>query len=177
MLALRAAGGPLPINFTSPRQPTSGPDKTRTRVLVGALAIGLLAMAAAMAFLTLDRVARKVANLTAERNALDADLLKVELDAKRLAAADEFTSREVVALDELYDYTDRVPDVGKVTVTEFDLTALPPKAAPKGQQAAGQKGREGGTGGEPGPRCGLRTARWPRTLPMRSRTTTYYLAR
>ena len=40
-------------------------------------------MAAAMAFLTLDRAARKVANLTAERNALDADLLKVELDAKR----------------------------------------------------------------------------------------------
>ena len=48
LLALRAAGGPLPINFASPRQPTSGPDKTRTRVLV-ALAIGLLAMAAAMA--------------------------------------------------------------------------------------------------------------------------------
>jgi Tfp pilus assembly PilM family ATPase len=140
LLAARAVSSTLPINYAAPRQPKAGPDRARSRVLIAALAITLVfAMAAAFALLTLDRAGRRVQELALTKSELDADLARYELDARRQAAADEFTGREVVVLDELYDYTDRVPDVSKATVTEFDLTAIAPKAAPKGQAAVAAK--------------------------------------
>jgi Tfp pilus assembly PilM family ATPase len=127
LLAARSASATLPINFAQARQPRAEPGKARTRVLLGALAgVVVFALVAVLAFLEIDKSARKVRTLTAERDGLDAQLKDLDLGAKRLAAADEFAAREVNPLDELYDLADRNPDVAKVTVTEFDLNALPP---------------------------------------------------
>ncbi len=127
LLAARSASATLPVNFVQPRQPRAEPGKARTRVLLGALAgVAVFALVALLAFLEIDKAGRKVRDLTAVRDDLDTQLKVLDLDAKRLAAADEFTAREVNPLDELYDLADRNPDVAKVTVTEFDLTALPP---------------------------------------------------
>ena len=124
LLVLRAAG-PLPINFVAPRQPREKTGPNRNRVLIGALVGALfLALAAGIGLLEVDKANRKVAESTARRDALDEELKKYELDSKRLAAADEFSNRQIVWLDELYDLSDRVPDVSKATVTELDGSAL-----------------------------------------------------
>lgn len=133
LLTLKGHKQGLPINFVTPRQPKADTGPARTRVLLGALAaILLIGLVGVFAVYELDKAGRRISELTTERDRLDDDLKRYELDAKRLAAADEFTTREVVWLDELYDLADRVPDVSKVTVTEFDGTAIAPtKATPR----------------------------------------------
>jgi hypothetical protein len=176
LLAQRARTSTLPINFAAPRQPKSAPDKARSRVLIGALALCLIfAMAVAFAFLTLDAANRRVANLTADKMALDAELSRMELDGKRLAAVDEFTSQEANVLDELYDYTDRVPDVRKATVTELDLTSIPPKALSRSQAA--QAKRDARIGPAAKLRTSLRTSDGPMAQEIADafKNDTYYL--
>lgn len=126
LLAARAASATLPINFAHPRQPRSEPGKARPRILLAALAVVLfLAMGGVFAFLEIDRASRAVRDRIAQRDDLDGRLKMVEVDRKRLEAVDELSKRQVVVLDELHDLTDRIPDVSKVKVTEFDLAALP----------------------------------------------------
>ncbi len=127
LLAARSAAV-LPINFVQPRQPRAEPGKNRPRVLLAALAaVLLLAMGGLLAYLEIDKAGRAVRDRVVMRDDLDDQLKGLELDRKRLEAVDELAKRQVVVLDELHDLTDRIPDVGKVKVTEFDLTALPPQ--------------------------------------------------
>jgi Tfp pilus assembly PilM family ATPase len=127
LLSLRAATTTLPINFVTPRQPRAERNPAKPRTLLAALAcVAVVALLGVFAFLQLDRADRRVTELTAQRDQLDSELRRLEPNAKRVEAADEFMDREVVWLDELYDLADRVPNVGKVAVTEFDGTALPP---------------------------------------------------
>jgi hypothetical protein len=127
LLAARSAAATLPVNFVQPRQPRGEPGKARSRVLLAALvAVVLFGMGGALAFLELEKAGRAVRDKTAMRDDLKQQLEAVEVDGKRLAAADEFANREVVVLDQLYDFADRVPDVSKVTVAEFELAAVPP---------------------------------------------------
>ena len=133
LLALRAASSTLPVNFAHPRQPKAEPGKARVRVLLGVLAAVLVfGMLGVLAYLEVDKAGRKVADLQLTKTGLDQRLQAEDLNTKRLAAADEFTAREVVVLDQMYDFTDRVPDVKLVSVTEYDLTATnAPKAQPR----------------------------------------------
>jgi Tfp pilus assembly PilM family ATPase len=135
LLAARAASASLPINFVQTRQPRAEPGKARPRILLAALAAVLfLAMGGVFAFLQIERAGRAVRERMAIRDDLDTRLKLVDADRKRLEAVDELAARQVVVLDELHDLTDRIPDVGKVKVTEFDLAALPP---PKKETRAG----------------------------------------
>lgn len=127
LLAARSATAALPINFVQPRQPRAEPGKARPRLLLAALAgVLFLAMGGVLAFLQIEKAGRAVRDRIAQRDDLDSQLKQFEADRKRLEAVDELAQRQVVVLDELHDLTDRVPDVGNVKVTEFDLAALPP---------------------------------------------------
>ena len=130
VLASRAAHAVLPINFVVPRQPRADTGPKRTRVLIGALAalifVGLLGF---LAFMKFDNANARLTRLRLQQTSLDDDLKRYETDVKRLAAVDEFTKREIVWLDDLYDLADRVPDVSKINITEYDGTALPPVKA------------------------------------------------
>lgn len=114
-------------------------------MLLAALAgLLLVGMCGVLAYLEVDKADQRLVALQASKASLDGDLARQALDVKRLAAADEFANREVVVLDELYDLSAAVPDVGKMTVTEFDLTALAPakkdtKPAAPGQQPVAKK--------------------------------------
>ena len=129
LLAAKAASDVLPINFASPRQPKAAASPHRSRVLVaalvGVLVLGVGAMAGMM---ELAKANRRVTAANIAKQDVEGELQKTELDAKRLAAADEFTSREVVWLDELYDLSDRFPDVKKMRAVEIEGTAVPPPA-------------------------------------------------
>ena len=127
LLAARSVTASLPINFVQTRQPRTEPGKARSRILLAALAAVLfLAMGGVVAFLQFDRAGRAVRDRIAIRDELDTRLKTVEADRKRLEAVDDLARRQVVQLVENHDLTDRVPDVEKVKVTEFDLAALPP---------------------------------------------------
>lgn len=134
LLAARAASETLPINFATPRQPRAEVSPHRPRILVGVLvAVLILGVGALYGFLEFSKASRRVANANDEKMQIDADLSRAELDAKRLAAADEFSNREVVWLDEVYDLSDRFPDIKKMRVVEIEASALapPPKAVAK----------------------------------------------
>lgn len=127
LLAARTSVSTLPINFATPRQPRTVRGPGRNKALFGALAaVLLIGLLGGLGLMQVNRKASAVALLRQDKAEHDARLGQVQLDMKRLAAADEFTNREVVVPDELYDFADRVPDVGKLSVFEFDLTALPP---------------------------------------------------
>jgi Tfp pilus assembly PilM family ATPase len=126
LLAAQAAG-PLPINFQQPRQPRAAADPNRTRVLVGILAAVLIVGAAVVGgLLMVGKYDSRVADLRRELRSIEADIARYELDQKRLAAVDDFTSREVVWADELYDLADRFPDISKMRVISLDGKSLPP---------------------------------------------------
>ncbi|MFO0851446.1 MAG: hypothetical protein U0871_23240 [Gemmataceae bacterium] len=145
LLAAKAATDALPINFVTVRQPRAERTGVSPRLLLAALAgLLLVGMCGVLAYLEVDKADQRLAALRASKASLDGDLDRQALDVKRLAAADEFANREVVVLDELYDLSAAVPDVGKMTVTEFDLTALAPakkdtKPGTPGQQPVAKK--------------------------------------
>jgi hypothetical protein len=118
VLALRARGPVMPINFTTPRQPKAEPRKGKLKVALVALgALAVVAAAAALGWMRLDSADTRLEVARARKVSAEEALKRTELDAKRLAAADEFASREVNILDELYDLADRIPDVSKVKAT------------------------------------------------------------
>ena len=125
LLAARAAG-PLPVNFQQPRQPRAAASANRPRVLLGVMAAILVAgFLTVGGMLLVDQADRRVATLRAQVKQVEDEIARHDRDRKRLAAADEFTGREVVWLDELYDLAARFPDVGKMRVTTLDGAALP----------------------------------------------------
>ena len=85
-------------------------------MLAGTLVLGALAFGA---YLLVEQSNRKVADMKAQVEQADNDLKSLEMDGKRLAAAEEFDDRQVVWLDELYDVSDRFPDINKMKLTSF----------------------------------------------------------
>ncbi len=126
--AAKSGVGPTPINFMQPRQPRASSSPNRSRVLVGVLAGALVLGALAFgAYLMVEQSNRKVADMKAQVEQADNDLKSLEMDGKRLAAAEDFEARQVVWLDELYDLADRFPDINKMKLTSYLGTALPPQ--------------------------------------------------
>ncbi len=126
-LAAKSGVGPTPINFMQPRQPRASSSPNRSRVLVGVLTGALVLGAIAFgAYLMVEQSNRKVADMKAQVEQADNDLKSLEMDGKRLVAAEEFEARQVVWLDELYDLADRFPDINKMKLTSYLGTALPP---------------------------------------------------
>jgi hypothetical protein len=70
--------------------------------------------------MTLSAANERVVRLRQEKEMLDETLKKMEPDGKRLTAIDEWTKREVVWLDELYDMTDRFPVNDTVRLNSFN---------------------------------------------------------
>jgi hypothetical protein len=129
LLAAKAFADVLPINFASPRQPRAEASPHRSRILVAALVGVLILGVGAMAgMMELSKANRRVLAANNAKTDVDGELQKSELDAKRLAAADEFTNREVVWLDEMYDLSDRFPDIKKMRAIEIEGSAVAPPA-------------------------------------------------
>lgn len=125
-IALKAAPGPLPINFVTPRQPKSEPNKHRTKFMIAALAACLLFGLAFFAGMWLvDSAAKDVAKLETQKKNVDETLQFLTLNAKRADAADEFMKYHVRLHDEMYDWTHLFPDIVNARVTMIDYNAAP----------------------------------------------------
>jgi hypothetical protein len=138
LLAARAADA-LPINFAEPRQPKADADPVRRQLaLVGIVAAAVLVGGALLGFLALSAADDDIALKTKQRNDAKQQWDTLELDAKRLKAAEDWKARQVVWLDELYDMADRFPVAGGFHASSFVGKAIPPdpKTGKQEHQAA-----------------------------------------
>ncbi len=125
LLAGKAANA-LPINFASPRQPTTARDPGKRRLVFAAVAaLVLLGAAAALGVFVRGVAAASVADLTEQRDTLKDKTEKGKPDLKRSEAVEGWAKREVVWLDELHDLADRMPADDSVRLTGYAATPVP----------------------------------------------------
>lgn len=126
LLAGQAADA-LPINFAQPRQPQTQRDPAKRRLTMAALAGGILAFALlVVGYVYAEGGQTEVNALIAKRDGLKQQLEGGGPDAKRLAAVDAWSKREVNWLDELYELSDRMPKEDTVHVTTLKGTQILP---------------------------------------------------
>jgi hypothetical protein len=134
LLAVRS-GDSLPINFASPRQPKAAADPTRRKLMLVALAaLAFIIAGGGFGYLEFLKANRRLNNAVARKTVLENELKAREPDAKRLAAAEQWSNRGVNYLDEMFEMASRLPDGDQLRVSEFKGTARP--VDKKGQQDA-----------------------------------------
>lgn len=132
LLQALAERGSLPIDFTRPREPkAAGNPQQRRAVLAAALVAAILIGGAVLGYTSLAAKDRELQNLVAQRTQLDQQLVLLREDEKRVKAVADWLNPEIVWLDELYDLTDRVPDINAMRITGITADPLPPSAADK----------------------------------------------
>lgn len=124
LLHLQASLGEMPINFAHPKEPKPPKDPNRLRIIAAAAVAAVLLVAAGVyGYLAISAKDAQIDKLGIQQTALKKQLEVLEEDAKRIKAIGDWTGTEVVWLDELYDMTDRFPDVTNIRLTS--LTADP----------------------------------------------------
>ena len=116
----------LPINFAAPRQPVTTRDPAKRRLVVAAVAAGvLLAGGAVFGFMMLNSAEARVSQLTQRRDELKEKTDKGKPDVSRATAIDSWSKREVVWLDELHDLAARMPADDNMRLTSVAATPYP----------------------------------------------------
>ena len=114
------AKGNLLMNFLAPREPKAKADPNKRLIMI-LLPLLLLVLGAGFAFgLTVKAdKERQLTQLQDRKKNLDEVMNKYEEDAKRIKYLGEWTDRNIVWLDELYDLTSRFPDPKGTQVLEL----------------------------------------------------------
>ncbi len=122
-----AERGRLPVNFIDPHKVEVKANPYRGRILAG---VAVVLMIFSALFVTgrfvLAGLSRDVAAAEAEKSDLDKKAAAKKEEGRRIKALDDWDS--VVWLDELYDLTDRIPNVDQLRITQL-LAAPAPRAA------------------------------------------------
>ncbi|MBY0513044.1 MAG: hypothetical protein K2P78_03930, partial [Gemmataceae bacterium] len=125
LLAAKAADT-LPINFAAPRQPKAEANPKKQLALLAVLAALILVGAGgAFVYMLVSQADEDVAKLERQKATLKKDIADLEPVGKQYEAVEQWQTREVVWLDELYDMTDRFPS-GGVLLTQLDATPILP---------------------------------------------------
>jgi hypothetical protein len=125
LLACRGIG--LPINFVSPRQPVAKADPRKAFFLTAAAAAVVLILGGGIAgYLALASADDNLQTKLNEKADLDKLLADWDPERKRLEAADQWESRGVNYLDELFDLSDRMPSGDTVHVNSFKGESIKP---------------------------------------------------
>ncbi len=136
LLAARA-GSVLPINFASPRQPRAEAHPLKQKVLLAALvAMLLIAAGAVFGWMQLQAANNRLVMLETRKVALQESVTRLEPLEKQYQAVEQWQSREVAWLDELYDMADRFPNGDRMRLTQFSGTAIQPDRAGKQEAQA-----------------------------------------
>jgi Tfp pilus assembly protein PilN len=125
LLHAQAQRRPYPVNFVKPKEPKPPTDTSKRRVVIAAsVAAALLIGVVGVCYAQLARKDDHIAELYAEKQRLDQDLLVIEEDAKRIAALEEWSQTNVVWLDEFYDLTDRFADLDNVRLVNLTIEPI-----------------------------------------------------
>lgn len=131
LLALKTADS-FPINFVFPRQPKAEIDPTKKGLLWGALAaVLLLGLGAVYGYAWQSRNNQAYSIALARKKSVEDDLARIEVDVRRLQAAEDWSKREVVWLDELYDLFCRFTDIDRSRISSLTAQSLPVDKAGK----------------------------------------------
>jgi hypothetical protein len=126
LLAGRATDA-LPINFAVPRQPQTAKDPAKRRLAAVALIVLLFLFAGlGFGYLKVSDGQKRIANLSAEKDALKKQVDEGAPNAKRVQSIDAWSNRAVVWLEELHDLAERMPYDDSVRVTSFTGTPIIP---------------------------------------------------
>ena len=133
LLFARAEPRGLPINFVQPRQPKppANPNKRRF-AFAGVVAAVVVAGLVSCCWVVYANAASHLRFVQDERDGLEQQLQEVRKDGKLYKALDDWDN--VDWLDELYDLTDRIPDVNALRITQ--LTAEPITRTAKAEYTA-----------------------------------------
>ena len=116
-------GNGLPVNLVTPRQPIPPRDPAKRLIALLAPILALVVVGLLFRGYTLkSEKDAKAANLLVQKLGLDKEMERIEEDAKRIVALNEWKGKGVNVLDELYDLTSRFPDINKTRVTGINLT-------------------------------------------------------
>lgn len=125
----RADKAGLALNFLEPKEPKQERDPNRLRILVGAAAAALLlAAGVGYGYSQLAALDNKIGVLTREKRDQETLLATLEEEAKKMKAIGDWADTEIVWLDELYDFTERFPNIEAVRLAEWvgdPLTTAP----------------------------------------------------
>ena len=118
LLFARADWRGLPINFVQPRQPKPPSDPKNRRVALVALVVAVAAViGVSCCWLVLSSARGKLAAIQRQRDSADKDLTLVRQNGKLTKALTDWDN--VIWLDELYDLTDRIPNVNALRITQI----------------------------------------------------------
>ena len=133
LLFARAEARGLPINFVHPRQPKppSNPNNRRVVLFAAAAAVVILGLIACC-WLVVSTRTRNLSQIQQQRDGLEAQLQEDRKEGKLYKALDDWDN--VDWLDELYDLTDRIPDVNALRVSQ--VTAEPITRTAKAEYTA-----------------------------------------
>src|SRR5207248_2527280 len=121
LILLQGRGRELPINFVKPREPKPPVDPNRRTVLVGAgVAAAVLFGLVSFGYARLAAKDREVTKAQRELDDLTQQLTQLAPEEMRINAIDDWTGGQVVWLDELYDLTQRFPDVNQMRVVTLE---------------------------------------------------------
>src|SRR5262249_47239251 len=110
-------------NFPQPRQPKPPRDPNRRMfALCAALGVVLLAGGFVLGNAILDRSRERLAGLDQEVKDLDRQLTQMREDARRIRAIEEWDS--LPWLGEIYEVTDKVPDIKALRFQSIQGTTL-----------------------------------------------------
>lgn len=123
----------LPINFVQPRQPKPPANPNNRRIaFAGVAAAVVVAGIVSCCWAVYAQAASHLRSVQEERDGLEQQLQEVRKDGKLYKALDDWDN--VDWLDELYDLTDRIPDVNALRITQ--LTAEPITRTAKAEYTA-----------------------------------------
>lgn len=125
LLQFKALGRPLPIDFAAPRQPVSRDAANRKLVVAGASVLALLVLSGlAFGYIKVQQKQKELTALIKEKTELEKQSKEMEEDEKRIKLFKEWDETRVSWLDEMYDFTYRLPDIRETTVLQFRTEPL-----------------------------------------------------
>lgn len=126
MLLDEAAGRAPELDFAHPRKPPARSNRTRRYAIPAAVAAALaLGGVVASGWQDLRTLDQEVRRLTKESNQREADLKKAQAEEEAVAAIEQWTSGEVVWLDEMRDLSSRFPKRRDAVLLRLSLGRSP----------------------------------------------------
>jgi Tfp pilus assembly PilM family ATPase len=120
LLLARSEPGDLPINFIKPKEPRPASDPKRLRVAAAA-AVAALILLGAIGFGYAEMAKRDelLGALIQRKQDQEQELARFAEDQARLTSLADWNKKNICWLDELYDMTDRIPDLKSLRVTKL----------------------------------------------------------
>ena len=132
LLQLKSVAVPLAVDFVSPREPKPPSRRNQNIMALAGFAL-LLTVLGGLGFGYTRVLARdtEIARLMKNKSEAEKTLKEFEVEEKRMKAIRDWDDKRVNWLDELYDMSDRFPDIKSTRLEQFRGDAREPEKGAK----------------------------------------------